>query len=121
MPDFHERPLVYVAGPYSSNPKANVVATIHVANELQDSGLVTCLIPHLNMLWHETTPMPDEHWYEHDLALLARCDAVYRIEGYSPGADVEELFAGDRGIPVFRRANALYGWASDCLDVFGLR
>lgn len=116
MPDgIHEyvlRPLVYVAGPYTSpDPVLNTNLTIQVAGRLIDQGAVTPVIPHLTLLWHAIQPRGIDFWYEYDLAVLARCDAVFRIPGASTGADKETSFAESRGIPVFNDEDLLNQWA----------
>lgn len=113
---FADRPLVYVAGPYTRpDPPMNTHEAIRVAEALQDSGKVTCVVPHLTLLWQAIQPHADvEYWYEYDLAMLARCDALYRLAGESSGADNEVAFALSRGIPVFdgsRRLEILLEWA----------
>lgn len=109
---FTDLPLVYVAGPYAHlDPVRNTHATIHAAEGLLESGLVTPYVPHLTLLWHLVAPHDEEHWYAYDLAVLARCDALVRLVGSSKGADREVQFAHDRGIPVFYRDDALLDWA----------
>jgi nucleoside 2-deoxyribosyltransferase len=109
---FVDRPLVYVAGPYSRpDPVENTHRTIRIASELCAEGLVTPVVPHLTMLWHAVEPHPLEHWYEYDLAVLARCDALLRLEGASTGADAEVEFARAREIPVFASREDLAVWA----------
>ena len=111
---FLSRPLVYVAGPYTNpDPIQNTHTTIKIANDLIDEAVVTPVIPHLTLLWHMVSPRPLEFWYAYDLAMLVRCDAVYRLPGASTGADAETLFAKDREIPVFTEKEALYRWAVD--------
>ena len=85
---FADRPLVYLAGPYShADPVANTHDTIRLAGRIADEGVVTPVVPHLTLLWHLVEPKPIEFWYGYDLATLARCDAVLRLEGASTGAD----------------------------------
>lgn len=110
---FVDRPLVYVAGPYTRpDPVFNTHAAVQVGEELQATGLVTCLVPHLSLLSHMIVPHNDiDHWYEHDLATLARCDALYRMDGDSTGADAEVDFAYERDIPVFFDRANLIEWA----------
>jgi nucleoside 2-deoxyribosyltransferase len=109
---YKDRPLVYVAGPYTSpDPVENTHNTIRLASELIDEGLVTPVVPHLTLLWHAVTPRPIEFWYEYDVAILNRCDAVYRIDGESRGADMEVDFANAAGLPVFRTRDELREWA----------
>jgi nucleoside 2-deoxyribosyltransferase len=109
----YERRLVYIAGPYTRpDPVANTRAALDTAERLHATGVVTCVVPHLTMLWHFAHPHDLEYWYELDLATLARCDALLRIPGESTGADREVTFAAQRGIPVFRDADALLAWVT---------
>jgi hypothetical protein len=111
---YEDRPLVYVAGPYTHpDPVSNTNAVIVLASELVDEGLVTPFVPHLTMLWHAISPRPLDFWYEYDIAFLGRCDALYRMEGPSTGADREVEFAHARGIPVFTSRDELNAWASE--------
>lgn len=111
MSDFVTRPLVYLAGPYTRpDPVLNTHETIRFASKLLDEGLVTPFVPHLTLLWHLVSPREVDFWYDYDLAVLARCDALLRIEGESTGADKEVAFAVERGIPVFYDAAGLWLW-----------
>ena len=110
--NFTDRPLVYLAAPYTvPEPVENLHQVIQMADELQATGLVTCLVPHTSMTWHLVAPKSVAHWYAHDLALLARCDALLRLPGLSAGADDEVRFAEDRDIKVFRHVDDLLDWA----------
>lgn len=111
---FHERPMVYVAGPYTEpDPVENTHKAIVFADRLHATGKVACFVPHQNLLWHIVKPHEALYWYDHDLAFLKRCDAMFRMEGYSPGADDEEKFAGHYGIPVFFDQHELLKWAEN--------
>ena len=105
-------PLVYVAGPYTRpDPVENSHLTIKAADELIADGVVTPVVPHLTLMWHLVSPKPLEFWYAYDLAMLARCDAVFRLPGESTGADREVEFAAGLSKPVFDDKAALYEWA----------
>jgi nucleoside 2-deoxyribosyltransferase len=107
-----DRPLVYIAGPYTQpDPVANTNAVIALASELIDEGLVTPFVPHLTLLWHAVRPRPLDFWYAYDVALLQRCDALFRIPGKSSGADMEVEFALTNGISVFTERSDLAAWA----------
>lgn len=109
---FHTRPLVYLAGPYTHpDPVVNTHRAIVTAAHLMVDAPLTVVVPHLTMLWHLVHPQPLDWWYSYDLALLARCDALLRIEGASTGADAEVEFAHLRGIPVLHGVEAARGWA----------
>ncbi len=111
--DFHHRPLVYVAGPYRlPNPAGNVGRAVRLADRLQRTGRVTCVVPHLNILWDTLKEHTPTYWLDYDLALLARCDALFRIPGESPGSDREIEFAQERGIPTFSSETELLYWAT---------
>lgn len=108
---YSDRPLVYVAAPYAHpDPVWNTHDAILLAADLQLGGSMTCFVPHQTLLWHLIDPQVAEHWYAYDLAMLARCDALFRMEGESTGADREVEFALDHDIPVFRDEAALLEW-----------
>lgn len=107
-----KRPLVYIAGPYTSpSPVANTRAACACWRRLHDSGFITPVVPHLSMFLDFLDPMPYAKWLEYDLEIVARCDAVLRIGGASEGADREMTFAQDRGIPTFTDEWELLVWA----------
>lgn len=96
-----DRPLVYIAGPYTSpDPVLNTRSAVAWAEAVEGEGCAV-VVPHLSLLWHAISPAPVERWYARDLAVLARCDALLRFPGASTGADAEVEFAEGRGIPVF--------------------
>jgi hypothetical protein len=106
------KPLVYIAGPYSSgDPVQNTHTAVRCATNLLRDGRVTPFVPHLTLFWHAITPLPYKLWCAYDLDILARCDAVLRLPGPSDGAD-EEVFAAHRlDLPVFEDEQALLTWA----------
>jgi hypothetical protein len=96
-----DRPLIYVAGPYTNpDPVWNTHKMIMAGVALRDAGY-TPLIPTLSLLTHMVSPHPPEYWYEWDLDMLEHCAEMLRLPGKSWGADREEVFARERGIPVF--------------------
>lgn len=109
------RPLVYIAGPYTrGDPVLNTREAVKWGERVEARGC-DVFIPHLSLLWHAISPAPLERWYERDLAVLARCDAVVRFPGESTGADKETAFAEERGIRVFlveedHSMESLHGW-----------
>jgi len=92
--------LIYIAGPYTSDPVQNTHRAITVADELIFDGLIP-YIPHLTLLWHLVTPRNVQFWYDYGYHILKRCDAVFRMEGKSVGADKEVELAKQYNIPVF--------------------
>lgn len=101
--------LVYLAGPYS---KPDPVENMHRAIKIADGLLDVCVpfIPHLTGTWHMVSPKPYPEWLALDLAYLARCDAVYRFDGESSGADGEVNHALELGIPIFHSEASLREW-----------
>jgi len=99
---------VYVAGPYTKpDPGLNTHQSILVATQLLDAGFAPFL-PHLSLFWHCCTPRPYETWLQYDFVWVAKCDAVLRIPGDSPGADREVELANSLGIPVFFDIESLF-------------
>lgn len=97
--------LVYIAGPYTRpDPVENTHNTIRLAEQIEALGC-DVVIPHLSLLWHIVSPAPLERWYERDLAVMRRCDAVVRLPGDSTGADAEVAEAITCGIPMFAWPN----------------
>ncbi len=104
------RPRVYVAGPYSSgDPQANTYRAIDVADQVVDLG-ADPFIPHLSHYREARRSRPYTFWIEEDLRWLRVCDALYRMEGASKGADGEVAEAHRLGIPVFYSLDELKAW-----------
>jgi nucleoside 2-deoxyribosyltransferase len=103
------KPLVYLAGPYTL---PDPVENIHNAVKLADRLLDVCVpvIPHLSGTWHMISPKPYETWLELDLAVMARCDIVFRFGGASSGADAEVVAAQAAGQPVVYTETQLREW-----------
>lgn len=95
------KPLIYVAGPITGDPWQCVRKAINVAAALRDNAGMLAYLPQLSVLHEMISPEPYEHWIEHGLAMVERCDGVYRIPGDSPGADREVAHAMELGIPVY--------------------
>jgi hypothetical protein len=112
---FEDRPLVYVAGPYTRpDPPVNVRNAVIDADQLNASGLVTAFVPHLTILWQMICPHEDiDYWYSYDMTILRRSDALYRLPGDSTGADAEVKKAESWNIPVFYSKVDVLTWAVD--------
>jgi nucleoside 2-deoxyribosyltransferase len=95
------RTVVYLAGPISlGTPSHNVHRAIQVADAILAADIAV-VAPQLSLLWDVVSPKPYETWMRLDFALLARCDALFRLEGESRGADREVEHATRLRIPVF--------------------
>jgi hypothetical protein len=92
--------LVYIASPYSIGDTAvNVRAQIKASAELIEAGFCP-VAPLLFHFVHIYAPQPYEVWMDIDDALLEKCDALWRLQGESKGADREVARAEELGIPV---------------------
>lgn len=92
--------IVYIAGPYISDPEGNTKKALAVATELLDLGH-TPFVPHLCHYWNQLHPRPEEVWLEYDITMLSFCDALIRLPGPSSGADREVEMAQKYSIPVY--------------------
>lgn len=101
------RPVVYLAGPYTHpDPVTTTRRALGVGASLMDDRRCWPLVPHQSLVFDLLHPRPVGDWYALDLALLERCDAVYRLLGESTGADREVQHARRLGLPVFFEASA---------------
>lgn len=93
---------IYVAGPYTKGDVIlNIRNAVYAGNFIAHRGHIP-FIPHLTAFWHILTPHESiEFWYDYDLEWLKMCDALYRIEGESEGADREVDVAKSMGLPVY--------------------
>jgi len=99
--------VVYIAGPITHGDRlANVTKAIEWAHHLAEAGFAP-LCPHLTHYWDELFPREYESWMAMDFAYIAKCDALIRIPGYSPGADREVVEAKRLGILVVDSIPAL--------------
>jgi len=100
---------VYVAGPYTKgNVAGNIRRAILAGEALQRAGYVS-FIPHLNHLIDFICPgIAWNEWLARDKEWLAVCDVMLRLDGESPGADEEEVFANENLIPVYTEMAELF-------------
>ena len=101
---------IYVAGPYTGGDIVlNVRNAIEVGNFIFNNGH-TPFVPHLFHLWHMVSPRPYKDWMKMDMEWLKKCDALYRLNGPSAGADLEVKKTIELGIPVFTNLTDLLEW-----------
>lgn len=99
--------LIYVSGPITIGSQAQHV---HNAVKIADAILAMgydVILPHLDHLWCMISPKPWEVWMKNDLAVLLRCDALFRIPGKSKGADLEEATARRYNMPVYYKLSEI--------------
>ena len=92
---------IYIAGPMSiGNLMENVRHGIDAGDKV--IKMKHCaIIPHLSIFHNMIHPNSWQTWLDMDLELIKVCDAVYRIEGESKGADIEVEFAKKYNKEVF--------------------
>lgn len=109
---------VFISGPYSDDPERRTAEAIHCWHRLHEQRFVP-FCPHLSHYLQQAAWLPYSAWIAYDLAWLARCDALLRLPGESPGADCEVARARELGIPVFTDPDALLEWREQRADLGG--
>jgi hypothetical protein len=118
-----ERLMILIAGPYRSgtgdDPEkmaANLHALESVALPLYRAGHIPLIGEWLALplLREAGCKGPGDAIYNEILypianRLIARCDAVLRLDGASQGADEDVRLARERGLPVFYELSAVPG------------
>lgn len=114
--------VVYIAGKYRGKTHdgasyteihRNILTAREWAIRVNELEGVIALTPHLNSYHMELDGRPDpEFWYNADLELLRRCDAVFLIPNWteSRGAILEKKFAEENNIPTFTNTSSLAAW-----------
>lgn len=91
---------VYIASPYTKGDVVvNVRQSMDAFEKLANFGFIP-YCPLLTHFQHLVHPRDYDFWINYDLEWLKVCDAMIRIDGESSGADLEEKYANDHGIPV---------------------
>jgi hypothetical protein len=114
------KPLVYIASPYTGgdvgvNVRCSIAAMVRLISEDDCIPISPLSLSHLA---HIVYPLDYETWMRYDFDLIARCDAVLRINaelgGYfqseSPGADREVEHAISLGKAVLHGMDELEEW-----------
>lgn len=106
--------LVYVAAPLGASERwSSTVPTAILAGDRLAAAHPRLLVyvPHaLGPAWDAYVAHDYEWWMSHCLGMVARCDAVLRVPGDSPGADRETALAHSLKIPVFHTQGDLLQW-----------
>jgi NTP pyrophosphatase (non-canonical NTP hydrolase) len=101
---------VYVAGPVTSSGSQaeNTRNAINVAQYLHSNGHHP-FIPHLFFLWEVSHAKTHEEMMMMCKTWLLECDVVVRLPGHSKGADMEEVWAREASIPVYKHPDERIG------------
>ena len=103
------RPVVYVAGPYRANTLTELVDNVNALRAAQ-IDLIRKGYSVINVIQQTKgleVPFPTwdtDEWMAHDLPILAKCDAIYMVDGWehSDGSIRELEFAKKMGIKVLK-------------------
>jgi len=97
------RPRIYVAGPITGDTQANLARLTATAKALLDAGFAPYAVARAQGEHAAVSKGEADYaaWLEGDFSFIAACDAVLRIPEPSAGADAEEAWAKDLGIPVY--------------------
>ena len=112
--------LIYIAGPYRSDPVGNTRKAIDAWKVLKDAGY-TSHVPHLSFQIDLIYPQTPEFWLDYDLVILEKCDLLLRVPGFSLGADDEVRFCEAHDIPVFCGTAEQFVKADIDLERFGVK
>ena len=100
---------IYISGPYSNHMVEGTRNAICAAEGVRKLGHLP-FVPHLSLLWDLVCPSPYDEWIKYDLEWLAECDAILRLPGDSPGADIEVQWALDHDLMVFNSIEEIIEW-----------
>jgi hypothetical protein len=106
-----KKPFIYIAGPITMGAYCvNVRNGVDAHKKIIDMGGVP-FTPMLDMIYALVYPETTwEQFLEYDFQVIMRCDAMFRLPGTSKGADQEEKFAKEHGIPFFTDWDRLAMW-----------
>lgn len=113
--------LVYIASPYTKGDNfVNVQRQIEFGNNLLDKGYVP-FSPLINSVhYHAQKEREYDTWLEIDFNWILKCDALFRLDGESKGADMEVAFAKKNNIPVFTDMECLSMWYLEEFAIYNL-
>jgi hypothetical protein len=97
---------IYVAGKFSAPTHLEIEQNILTARKamaelVKRNWAVLC--PHANSAGFQLADLPDDYWYQADLAWLVHADAIFMLKDweFSKGARAELEFARANGIAIF--------------------
>jgi hypothetical protein len=98
--------LIYISGHYTADTDAGIQANIDAAKVVAERLALRGLhffCPHLNTYDMHRLPVFPQFWYDLDINILRRCDAIYIMTGWenSKGARWELKVARAIGLKVY--------------------
>ena len=108
--------LILIAGPYRSGTNGNAALIAGNLHRLEEAALEVYRLGHMPMIgeWVALAlaaaagskalgdPISETFLYPVANRLIRQCNAVYRIDGASQGADADVRLAEELGLPVYR-------------------
>jgi hypothetical protein len=108
--------LILIAGPYRSGTNGNAELIAGNLHRLEEAALRVYQLGHMPMIGEWVAlplavaagskavgdPISETFLYPVANRLIRQCDAVYRIDGASQGADGDVRLAEELGLPVYR-------------------
>jgi hypothetical protein len=108
--------LILIAGPYRSGTSGNAELIAGNLHRLEEAALRVYQLGHMPMIGEWVAlplaaaagskavgdPISETFLYPVANRLIRQCDAVYRIDGASQGADGDVRLAEELGLPVYR-------------------
>lgn len=113
--------IIMVAGPYRTGTNDDPVLIAKNLDRLEAAAMPVYRAGHIPVIG-EWVALPlakqagsrapgdsvaDEYLYPVAQRLIERCDAIYRIEGASKGADQDVQLARQRGLPIYFSADEI--------------
>lgn len=100
---------IMVIGAFTSNPEYNMRRMNWISGVLSELGHMVYAPAMLGWTWEKTYGVPVaaqgqdyyDFWMEWSSHFMDIADAVFRIEGKSSGADIEEAIARERGLTIY--------------------
>lgn len=104
--------LIYIAGPYSASTEEGIQAHINEARAVAEKLALRghhFICPHLNTAGMHKLDVPIKFWYEMDIDILRRCDAILMMHGWNSSfsAAKELEIAGKLGIQILSEGDIL--------------
>lgn len=104
------RPVIYIAGPYTSDTRSGIDNNIEHAKkaalELSANGWAP-ITPHLNLYHFEDYEICGlfdyTTWMDIDVSILMRCDAIFMLKGWehSKGSTHEHALAEQQELKIY--------------------
>ena len=105
---------IFISGPLTvGDQMMNIRNAIDVA-EIVINGKHCPVVPHYSSYHNMIHQHSYDDWMNICYCMLEGSDVMFRINGKSYGADLEEKFANKHGIPIFYEIEKLIKYLEEC-------